>query len=70
MIEELNRTMNAAERAWLTECVTDIQPFITFRDTLKWFIVWFGGLVCCVLLAAGIFLAEFNALGYFATAQG
>ena len=62
MIEELTRTMNAAERAWLTECVTDIQPFITFRDTLKWFIVWSGGLICCGLLAAGIFLAELSPL--------
>lgn len=62
MIEELTRPMNEAERAWLTECITDIQPFITFRDTLKSFIVWSGGLVGCGLLAAGIFLAELNAL--------
>ncbi len=62
VIKELTRTMNAAERAWLTECVTDIQPFITFRDTLNWFIVWSGGLICCGLLAAGIFLAELSPL--------
>jgi hypothetical protein len=63
MIKELTRRMNEAERSLLTEWVTDVQPFITFRDTVKWSIVWSGGLLCCGLLAACMFLFDLSPVG-------
>ena len=52
MIEELTRAMNDDERSLLTSWVTDVRPFVTLRETMKWSLIWSGGLICVGLLTA------------------
>ena len=49
MYEEVTRTMSKQEHSLLTELVANTQPPVTVAGTVKWVLVWTGGIVLCAL---------------------